>query len=129
MLNWFKDKWLRLKSYIKPIDLGLHYSADKAEGPSIDEGQEYKTTEARLDETLTRIALTAPKEASAEISMTEEIRVSLNKSLGDFKVLSIIVSKDANQSIMRLRHIETGRTIRISTATFRLFFSIKKVKS
>lgn len=129
MLNWLKDRWLKLKSYIKPIDLGLHYSADKAEGPSVDEGQEYKTTGARLDETLTRIALTAPKEAPAEISMTEEIRVSLNKSLGDFKVLSIIVSKDSNQSIVRLRHVETGRTIRISTATFRLFFSIKKVKS
>ncbi len=129
MLNWLKDKWLKLKSYIKPVDLGLHYSADKAEGPSIDEGQEYKTTGTKLNESLTRIALTAPKEASAEISMTEEIRVSLNKSLGDFKILSIIVSKDSNQSIVRLRHVETGRTIRISTATFRLFFSIKKVKS
>lgn len=129
MLNWLKDRWLKLKSYIKPIDLGLHYSADKAEGPSIDEGQEYKTTGTKLNESLTRIALTAPKEAPAEISMTEEIRVSLNKSLGDFKILSIIVSKDSNQSIVRLRHVETGRTIRISTATFRLFFSIKKVKS
>lgn len=129
MPNWIKNVWIKIKSYIKPIDLGLHYSAVKVDGPSIYEGQEYKSTGAILNETLTKIALTAPKEASAEIAMTEEIRVSLNRNLGDFKVLSIIVSKDANQSIMRLQHIETGRTVRISTATFRLFFSIKKVKS
>lgn len=119
MVQKIKMILLRLLSYIKPIDLGLHTSDQNV--------LEDKAISAEdLLATIEYVAITEAETNSTaksfSISLNEEINVELNPKLGKFAVVSMYIVSKSGSSMIKLRNINTGKVIKISLNTFRALF-------
>lgn len=124
MLQKIKISALSILSYFKPVDLGLHTTDQNAlkdepvKADAITKIIEYEVNKAIANKI---------KHKFTTINIDEDLNTKLNPNLGAFKVMSISIADKPNYSIIKLKHIKTGRIVRISLNTFRLFFDSARI--
>lgn len=122
MLTTLKNTAIKVLSYFKPVNLGLHSSLDSGLDDPI-------ATDQMLDFIRNEVEAVLKEKTSTKfttIKLDGEILATLNPRLGTFTVESMSVANKANSSIVKLKQVATGKTVRISLQTFRLFFTSKK---
>ncbi len=123
MLNELKLFFIRLCSYIKPIQLGNHVSTDAALGSKC---VDIDTVIGNCIQNNTTVSKDTRSTKSESISFNEPIQVSLNTN-AQFEMLGIIMSRTgSSKSTVRVRHKKTKQVFRISMNTFKALFVLKK---
>lgn len=123
MLKKLKLFFIRLCSYVKPVQLGNHVSTDTAlGGKSVD----IDTVIGNCIQNNTTVNRDSKSSKSESISFNKPIQVSLDTS-AQFEMLGIIMSRtDSSKSTVRVRHKKTKQVFRISMNTFKTLFVLKK---
>ena len=122
MLNSFKFFLITLYSYLRPVNLGTHFSTD---GVMVSDAV---TVDNLLGSHIRNNTPKTTRQGKSEtISFTEPINISL-KPDANFELLSIIISKSNNsKDLVRIKDKSTNQVFRISMNTFRALFTLSGI--
>lgn len=114
----------KLMSYIKPVPLGIHSTCEPVNSENILQSDDLLKI---IEEEVNKAILEKKDQTYTQVYMTEPVLTNLNPNLGDFKILSISVFSKSKGSIVKLKHIKSGKIIKLSMNVFRIFFELKKI--
>lgn len=121
-MSKFKLFFNKLLSYIKPVQLGMHASCDPV---TSNNALESDTLLQIVEQEVLKALESKTKNKSTNIKLDDKIKASLKNNSGDFIILSISIGNKSNSTMVKLQQMKTGKILKVSMNTFRMFFNLK----
>lgn len=121
-MNKVKQFFLKLFSYIKPIDTGIHTTCGEVvPGNSIRHEELLKL----IEEEVYKARETMANRTSIEVTL-DKPSLAILKAGVRVEILSITIPKKTPTTMIKLRILGTKEVIRMSTNTFNKLFELKQ---